>query len=227
MMDIEEALEREEELDDELVRHSAEYPQIGFCIKHPLVFSIMHHPQMNALVNQQFRHKKAAAEEAYDQGEWMRWVGLHERPYRLTALMEVEDEIDDETEFWSIARWVWCDSENLHEMESIWVELFLRKKKPELIMDVQDEQELAALDDQVTIFRGFNHHGRRIGLSWTLDEEKARWFANRRTRPGELDPQIVTATIPRNSIIAYLGFRDESEVIALPSDLTIQGTEAA
>lgn len=226
-MDIEEVLDKEEALDDELVRHSAEYPQIGFCIKHPLVFSIMHHPQMNALVNQQFRHKKAAAEKALAEKNWMQWVGLHERPYRLTALMEVEDQIESEEDFWPIARWVWCDSENLHEMESIWIEIFKDRPHTDLMMDVEDKDTFDALEDQVTIFRGFNSFDRESGLSWTLDREKAEWFAHRRTRPGLINPHVATATIERDSIIAYLGFRGESEVIALPEDLTIQSVDEA
>jgi hypothetical protein len=44
---------------------------------------------------------------------------------------------------------------------------------------LMDAEERAALPDVVTILRGFTHAEGARGLSWTLDRERAEWFARR------------------------------------------------
>lgn len=223
----EDVLQREEPLDEELERHAVHYDRIGLCIKHPLIFSVMHHPGLNALVNEQFRHKTEAAVEARREKRWSRFINLHERPYRLTALVEVEHEIEADDEYWELVAEIWTDSENIYELEALWLEV-LAEIRPErhLMMNSKDREVLEGWPDRVTIFRGFHHSGRDLALSWTVDREKAEWFAQRRVRPSDGSPaQVATATVPRESIIAYLTSRNESEVIALPADVTIEKIE--
>ena len=58
--------------------------EAGFtCIRHPLVYSIMHVPPLNKLMNQSLGHKKQMLSEALEKGDWSRVVFLHERPYRV------------------------------------------------------------------------------------------------------------------------------------------------
>lgn len=222
----EDVLHREEPLDPELAQHAYDYEDLGLCIKHPLVFSIMHTPELNALINEQFRHKTEAAIEARREKRWTRFIGLHERPYRLTALTEVAHEMNN-ADYWGAVAEVWIDSENIFELESLWLEV-LTENRPErqVMMHPDDRAELESWDDPVTIFRGFHRAGRELGLSWTIDREKAEWFARRKLRPSDgTPPQIATATVAPSSIIAFLTSRGESEVIALPTDVIIQRIE--
>ena len=53
-------------------------------------------------------------------------------------------------------------------------------------------------------------------LSWTLDKEKAEWFAH---RFGE-DGTVYQARIGKEHILAFFNARNESEVIIDPDRLT-------
>ena len=47
-------------------------------------------------------------------------------------------------------------------------------------MEQEERKALAALPDRLTIYRGVHiKKGTLRGLSWTLDRERAEWFANR------------------------------------------------
>ena len=47
-------------------------------------------------------------------------------------------------------------------------------------------------------------------MSWTLDPERARWFANR-WRPAP--PLVVRANFPKAAVLAYFGDPDERELV--------------
>ena len=83
-----------------------------------------------------------------------------------------------------------------------------------------DEDELEFFDslpDTVTIYRGvtsYNNKKLKV-LSWTVDPEVAKWFADRYQQHG----QVYAATISKKHILAYFGGRHEAEVIVDPSKL--------
>jgi len=71
--------------------------------------------------------------------------------------------------------------------------------------------------DKFTVYRGVAGKGckRRVrGFSWTLDYEKAEWFANRFNYFG--DPAVFQATIDRADVLAYTNQRNEQEIICRP-----------
>lgn len=68
------------------------------------------------------------------------------------------------------------------------------------------------IPDPVTIYRGIpdvEAWDAAHGVSWTLDRERAEWFANR----WETDPVVVACTVPKASLIFYSNAREEQEVI--------------
>ncbi|MBR3791739.1 MAG: hypothetical protein IKK18_03470, partial [Clostridia bacterium] len=71
--------------------------------------------------------------------------------------------------------------------------------------------------DVITVYRGVtSYNNKKIKvLSWTIDPEVAKWFANRYQQQG----QVYTATISKKHILAYFGGRNEAEVIVDPSKL--------
>ncbi len=54
------------------------------------------------------------------------------------------------------------------------------------------------------------HAAAAAGLSWTLDPERARWFANR-WRPAPA--LVVRANFPKAAVLAYFGDPDERELV--------------
>lgn len=85
-----------------------------------------------------------------------------------------------------------------------------------------DKEKLRACGDELpegewfTIYRGVAgpRHTRRVrAFSWTLDLEKARWFA---ARLYLADPAVYMARVRRGEVLAYYDQRQEKEVICRP-----------
>lgn len=92
------------------------------------------------------------------------------------------------------------------------------------------EQARAAFDalpDAVTVYRGTVEReveSRGWGVCWTLDPERAQWFATKhgRFRVRDSAPVIVTAErIPRACLSGLLMSRNEREVLALPEVIAV------
>lgn len=79
------------------------------------------------------------------------------------------------------------------------------------LMDTNELQQYAELPDTVTIYRGVksNRPNKVLQLSWTLDPDKAEWFAKRFDEDGV----VYEATIDKKNILALFSRRGESEII--------------
>lgn len=105
------------------------------------------------------------------------------KPYILTFISYIESMLSDEElgmilgTFWTAIENITGDS-NVNGMEI--VKWFKRADKKSLM----NEEELfvyESLPEEVTVYRGVTSYNRKKekALSWTLDYEKAVWFANR------------------------------------------------
>lgn len=126
----------------------------------------------------------------------------------------------DKTDFSQLLGYLWVCTEapnsdpNLSKMQML--NLF-RKADPAVLMDETELQQFRQLEDLVTVYRGVTSHNADNvkALSWTLDRDKAAWFAH---RFGE-DGTVYEAQIPKQHIWAFLNSRGESEVIVDPREL--------
>ena len=84
-------------------------------------------------------------------------------------------------------------------------------------MDADELRQLQELDETVTIYRGVTPYNQKNikALSWTLDRDKAEWFAH---RFGE-DGTVYEAQIDKEHILALFTGRNEAEVIVDPRQL--------
>ena len=87
----------------------------------------------------------------------------------------------------------------------------------ENMMDEEERAFLANQPDQFEIYRGY---GKTVnGWSWTVDREKAIWFAQR------LDfdsPTLATGTVQKADVLAYFAGRKESEIIVDPKKVKVK-----
>ena len=190
-------------------------------LRHPLVYRLMWWD--TAEVNAALAAKTAAVKQAYDKNDWLHVIWLHERPYRMQALLNLEDLVTDDAEWWPLVRDVWTDSENIWQHTSSWYRVLVDEARPhrELLMTDDEHAALAAMPDTLTVYRGCLVEVNEDGLSYTLDRARAEWFAKRFMRGGDDEEQIVVrAKIRKANVIAYLTGRGEDEVIAHPDDLT-------
>jgi len=212
-----------EDLDPELITYVCD-SDIGTSIKHPLVYSILHHDVLNARVNAQLRQKKIAVAEAYRDGEWYSYVFLHERPYRVDAFTVIEHLLED-GEYWELLGSVWTDSENIWQNYEVWRDLLTESREDrERMMSEEERAELAALPSEFTIYRGAprTEEFDIPGLSWTLDRQRGEWFAHRSIRFGtetRRDAVLHTATVNKADVLAFFDGRGEREIVVLPEDV--------
>jgi len=180
-------------------------------IRHPLVFAVPYSPQQNALLNRRLEEKKIMAERMIAYKEWDSFFFLHERPYRLNAFTEIEEYMTD-SQYWKLLGEIWIDSENIWQNKPIWLDL-LRSKRREKdeFMDSDSLKKYKSLPAMVTAYRGHQTKN-KTGISYTLNKKKAEWFSTRLSKSGKVE----AVTVHKKKIFAYLGGRNEQEVIILP-----------
>jgi hypothetical protein len=217
----------ENELLPELRKALSKGP-FGMMISHPLVIDpfFVEDPRSYGLVNAQLRWKQGLLDKARAESDWGQVVFLHERPYRLKALLDyVLPAKPPKPELGELLGDTWADAEapsHFKTNRDVWCSLFnhLGSSKAYL-MDVDEIGHLGALPDTLRIYRGYaGRH--RTGLSWTLDYDRARWFARRWGSDGA---RVATGTVEKSKVFALLEGRRESEIVVDPRHVKILKTE--
>lgn len=209
------AARKSEPLCEELAEHLTTTGNGMVWVMHPLVHSILF-TGMAYLLNDQLRGKQAALVQARTSHDWHRFVFLHERPYRVRALLSVSCFISDFT-YWGLARSVWTDSENIWQWGDEEIrDLLLTRKGRKSIMSSGDARAFLAVPSEFTIYRGWHEPGTAFGWSWTLRQEQAQWFANRML-PGGSEPRVEAFKVRRSDVIALFTERGEDEIVADPA----------
>lgn len=169
----------------------------------------VHTPQLNALYNAQYREREKFANKALKKGEFEQFVNFHEKPFRLDAFLEIKSKIKGER-YWKLLQEIWIMSENIWQDQSDWYTLLSAKNSnPEAFMTEEDLEFWQTLKGPLNIYRGCNPLN-EDGFSYTLDEEKAYWFANRYKQEGA---KVIHKVVEKEDCFAYLGGRGEQEII--------------
>ena len=85
------------------------------------------------------------------------------------------------------------------------------------------DQENPRPEGCLRIYRGTLGDDPREGISWTLSEEQARWFAEHGARGSGRDrsiPTVWAATVEAENVLGYFTGRGEEEVIIDPADVS-------
>jgi len=191
-------------------------------IRHPLVISLYDGESMDEHLNALLKWKNEQVQKAFAERGWRQFIWLHERPYRWDALALLVNALTDR-QWFELMGMVWVDSENLWQVQVRW---FLRQKHGwarKWLGDADGATAVKALHPQMTVYRGCSK-GNAIGWSWTLDHQKAEWFAKRFAFNGE-EPTVLHGKIQRERIIAGIWSRGESEVICDPLQVRVERVE--
>ena len=180
-------------------------------VRHPLVISAVT-PERVGWINEVYLSKLGYLEQYSQNDEWQSYVLTHERPWRLDAFIEIADYPDD-AEYWELLSHIWRDSENIHQNKKLW-RMFWNSDRPmkHHAMDEEERAVLNGLPDRLTIYRG-QDRSRLSGMSWTLDRDRAIWFAKRRINRDGTN-YLLTATVKKGNVHAYLNDRNEKEIVA-------------
>lgn len=115
---------------------------------------------------------------------------------------------------------VWIQSENPNNDANVSkqdIRRLFERSDPAILMDDSERKELSQLDDPVTVYRGVTQYNSENirAFSWTIDYDKAEWFAHRFNEEGT----VYAAQIYKKHIFALFNSRNEAEVILDPQYL--------
>ena len=208
--------EEKVELHDDLKECIEEW-SFGKSIHHPLlvVAPMGDNPLLTTQYNLQYEAKCIQVQNAIENKDIEMFIYLHERPYRHDALLKAYGEWwtpDLDEDYWNQVARVWIDSENIYQNKYSWRSLLTEQySNPNLMMNEEEKIFFDSLPDEITIFRGGMDDK---GFSWTLDKDRACWFANRWNQ----DQEVFEKTINKSDALAYLNGRNESEIIYVPEE---------
>lgn len=192
-------------------------------LRHPLVYSVpfFNDPYSITRCNMQYEVKKKEIEKAKKEKEWARYIYLHEKPYWISVLMDINEELDEKL-FWSLFIESWSIVENIYATRVFWFHLIHSRKKPslDLVMDESEIEFFNSLPDEFEIYRGTtaDEPHDTDSLSWTTDREKAEWFADRReslTIP-PVKTKVLSRVVKKEQVLVYHNGRYEHEIIIYP-----------
>ena len=148
-------------------------------------------------------------------------LSLIRKSYRLVFLLYMRDKkIVSTKEAGDLLAEQWSLIENLSHDANVskrTVLSWIKMADKTALMDEEELRQYNDLPDIVTVYRGCRVQKAMKGMSWTMSEEKARWFAERLAllsggKRGT-GPMVYRAKIRREDVIGYLAGRDEEEVI--------------
>lgn len=172
------------------------------------------------------KFKQDLLEKAIDRQDWDDVFMIISKPYRLSWLEENYDLITDEKAYYEFLKDAYIQSEfpmsGFSEYEDL-LKLFWHYDKPHLMMDSDELSFYNDLDDTITIWRGIRVEDEidedNIGFSFTLDKERAEWFAKRFSQDGKGTPMLIEATVNKDKILSVFLNRGEEEVLVSPDNL--------
>lgn len=217
MEEIKKLVESDVKLHPDLAKYIEELDMFN-AIRHPLVFAVPFFGDKFSIArcNLMYEQKLEMLEQAKNDENFTKFVFLHERPYRLSAFVCVCRHMQYDY-FWSLLMDVWTDSENIYQNLYMWIQTLKRHAKPafDIVMNKEDLETFNALPDEFTIYRGTNREESEDtpSLSWTIDREKAQWFADRFNHD---NPKVLERTIKKEEVLAFYNGRGESEIIVYP-----------
>ena len=136
-----------------------------------------------------------------------------------------------DAEYWTHLGEVWQGAEVIHPDLEVWRRLLRSgREKRHLMMSPEEQAVVAALPSELELFRGFTHDGGENGLSWTLDVERAKFFAdfaNSERRQflvfaKEGEPMIAQGRCRKIDVLTYFEGRKEREIVIEPEKVALK-----
>lgn len=175
----------------------------------------------NGRLNQAFRYKVNEYEACIKQGEYEEILYLIERPWRVKWVYENRESIKTKLgveAFYEIVSEAYNDTENACQLKDETLELFYYGNQPQLMMDSDEQEEFQKLPTVLRVYRGVclsqsDDEFDFVGSSWTLDYEKAKWFAERRGFRENEYPLVYSLNVNKEDVLSYFTRRDEDEIL--------------
>lgn len=142
------------------------------------------------------------------------------KPYKTLYFKLVADALSKE-DYNDLLASIWVGTENVNQDINVkiseWVKFF--KKADKFIM--MNEDEIAVYNkfseyERIRVYRGVGVDRNPNGMSWTVNYDKAEWFAR---RWGDGDIYIIQGICFKSDILAYFNTREEEELVLDPKSV--------
>lgn len=210
---------RPEPLSPRLRRHIVTMPSGVRVLRHPYVTGL-YAEELHAMFNARLEHVTTEVQAALQRRDLEGFVFLHERPFRLTALLEYVGTVGansihaDALAEATINVWVDCEGPSVNR--AAWAHLFRVYVAPSHI-GAEAKATVPAL-----LYRGAVAE-RNVGMSWTPDLELAQWFARRNGMFAKRKPVTYQVAARPDDVLARCDQR-EPEFILDPRSLRTNPT---
>jgi hypothetical protein len=180
-------------------------------IQHPLVIGDLG-MMPNSDYNKQLIRKQERLKEFENDKNFESYLFLIEKPFRVTSFSELvkQNKIKRlSKKYWKILSFLWTDSENIFQNKELWDDLLKDKTNSHFFMSKKDLNFFNSLENEFMVYRGYTHW--ENGYSYSLDKERAVFFANRFGQNGKVKEMLVK----KEDVFAYTNSREENEIIIL------------
>lgn len=135
------------------------------------------------------------------------------KSYRLTFIKYIKQYLSV-ADMSNLLAHAWVTSENPNGDVNVSLRTIVKWFKEcdkSVLMDKQEYSVYKELPEKLVIYRGVAVNRNPYGLSWTIDYDKAEWFAHR----FDTDEKgyILKTTISKENVLAYFDSRGESEIV--------------
>lgn len=163
-------------------------------------------------------------------GDYVGYLFQFDGHRRFSPFLAVHQLMDDAS-YWKSVAFVWDNIEVSSPDMATWLALFGSKRpRRDRLMSKKERQAFAQLPDTLMLFRGYAKGKARRGMSWTVSEERARFFARYAVgaRRAELcghqkgrTGMVVTGTALKRDVLAYFDGRSEQEIVIHPCNIVL------
>ena len=180
---------------------------------HPLCEQEPFHNPIAA--NKTYRWKLDECCDARLSRKWPKMFMHIEKRWKLEIFERLSDEFDD-AGYWKKLGELYAAAELFHSKQDLVNSLLSSPRgQRENLMKMEERDFLASLPHNFTVYRGFAFDN-ASGWSWTLDKNKAIWFANRPSGNPKRNPRVSSGTVTKTDVVAFLAGRNEQEIVVDP-----------
>jgi|SRR6185437_5915162 len=184
----------------EPVRH------FGICLRSPWVFQVPFYSWK--LANEMYYAKLTTIEKELAIGNFIAATWYYERPFRMIKLNEwLTKQIIPHDNFKELLPLVWKDAEFPNQYDNLPLKLF---EIAGFLTDNEEKWQEIKSQEKIIIYRGIHRKGDKTGISWTLNREKALWFANRFSPKHSY---LCSGKVLTSNVLAYFADRGEDEIV--------------
>ena len=178
-------------------------------------------------INADFVRRKLSADKAWAEERYHDYLMLIEPSCRATAFQEEVACFLPDDEYWLTLRHLWLNHKlPPHWDGNTWFDLFAAfREQRKLLMSEEERAVLAVLPTTLTVYRGGVS---TRGLGWTLEKNKALFFAQSfaiinplRGHPRQ-EHQVFKGTVPKDEVYAYLNGCGDEEIVVDSRFVTVE-----